>query len=86
MMRRCERDARIYAVLFDPALVLDYIEDPYLKLQVESYSRENSTGSEKQASPFMKAGSHEANPPDPERKLTNPERKSRRSLTGESIL
>ena len=38
-----KRLAHIYAVLFDPQLVLDYIDDPYLKPQVESGSVENNT-------------------------------------------
>ena len=37
------RLARIYAVLFDPQLVLPYIDDPYLKPQVEAGRLENNT-------------------------------------------
>ena len=37
------RLACIYAVLFDPDLVLHYIDDPYLKPQVETDSVENNT-------------------------------------------
>ena len=38
-----KRLAYVYAVLFDPALVLDYIDDAYLKPQVEAHSLENNT-------------------------------------------
>ena len=38
-----KRLAYIYAVLFDPQLVLDYIDDPYLRPQVEDGSVENNT-------------------------------------------
>ncbi len=38
-----KRLARIFAVLFDPALVLDYIDDPYLKPQVATGRVENNT-------------------------------------------
>ena len=37
------RLACLYAVLFDPDLVLHYIDDPYLKPQVETDSVENNT-------------------------------------------
>lgn len=38
------RLGRLFAVLFEPTLVLDYIDDPYLKPQVASYDLETSTG------------------------------------------
>jgi len=38
------RLARLFAVLFEPALVLDYIDDEYLKPQVEAGKLENNTG------------------------------------------
>ena len=38
-----KRLAYLYAVLFEPDLVLDYIDDPYLQPQIETHSLENNT-------------------------------------------
>jgi len=37
------RLARIYAVLFDPDLIDDYVDDPYLVRQLEAHALDNNT-------------------------------------------